>query len=131
VGKEKHWELHNYVKTRIIKRRIRRISIRFAALALLLCFDLYVSYSQPNGVAFSHVDVNSGMSDNAVKCILRDSRGFVWFGTYSGLNRFDGYRFEVFRNSSGDTSSIAEIIQHSGIRDRQSEVGRQVDAKSY
>jgi signal transduction histidine kinase/ligand-binding sensor domain-containing protein/DNA-binding response OmpR family regulator len=48
------------------------------------------------------------LSDNWIKCIYRDSRGFIWFGTNSGLNRFDGYNFEIFRHSVFDSSSIAD-----------------------
>ncbi len=78
-------------------------------LALLFCtapFDLVKA--QDISMVFSHADVNDGLSDNWVKCIHRDSRGFVWFGTNSGLNRFDGYRFEVFRHSGSDSLSIAD-----------------------
>ncbi len=64
--------------------------------------------AQDIGMVFSHADVNDGLSDNWVKCIYRDSRGFLWFGTSSGLNRFDGYNFEVFRHRASDSTSIAD-----------------------
>lgn len=41
-----------------------------------------------------------GLSDARVSCFLRDSQGFLWVGTQNGLNRFDGYGFEVFNASS-------------------------------
>ncbi|NGM61530.1 histidine kinase [Sphingobacterium sp. SGG-5] len=47
---------------------------------------------------FTHYQVEQGLSNNAVLCSLQDSKGFMWFGTKDGLNRFDGYTFKVFQN---------------------------------
>src|SRR5690606_19813700 len=47
---------------------------------------------------FTHYQVEQGLSNNAVLCSLQDSKGFMWFGTKDGLNRFDGYSFKVFQN---------------------------------
>lgn len=55
---------------------------------------------------FSHYHVEDGLSNNSVICSLQDRRGFLWFGTRDGLNRFDGYTFKVFRHSDADSGSI-------------------------
>jgi len=47
---------------------------------------------QSRNFNFAHLDINSGLSHNQVNGIFKDSRGFMWFGTMSGLNRF------TFRN---------------------------------
>ncbi len=44
-----------------------------------------------------HYSILDGMSQNTVMAILQDKQGFMWFGTWDGLNRFDGYTFEVFK----------------------------------
>ncbi|MDR2679967.1 MAG: response regulator [Tannerella sp.] len=46
---------------------------------------------------FRHYTNRDGLSHNTVYCSLQDKRGFIWFGTDDGLNRFDGYSFRVFR----------------------------------
>ncbi|WP_369411807.1 hybrid sensor histidine kinase/response regulator transcription factor [Chryseolinea lacunae] len=70
----------------------------------MLCWGTMCA--QTEQYKFSHVNVNQGLSHNQIKCFLKDSRGFVWFGTLSGLNRFDGYSIKVYRNDAADTTSI-------------------------
>ncbi len=49
---------------------------------------------------------SQGLSNNSVRAIFQDSRGFMWFGTYDGLNRYDGYEFKILRNRINDTASL-------------------------
>lgn len=55
---------------------------------------------------FAHYQVEHGLSNNAVLCSMQDSKGFMWFGTKDGLNRFDGYTFKVFQNIPGSSSTL-------------------------
>lgn len=50
-------------------------------------------------VSLVHYGPESGLSQNTVNCILQDHKGMMWFGTYDGLNRFDGNMFKVFKMS--------------------------------
>lgn len=50
---------------------------------------------------------SNGLSGNEVLCVYEDHEHFIWVGTRDGLNRFDGRRFEVFRNNPGDTNSLS------------------------
>ncbi|WP_282122089.1 hybrid sensor histidine kinase/response regulator transcription factor [Algibacter mikhailovii] len=43
--------------------------------------------------------ISEGLAHNGVTSMLEDSRGFLWFGTYDGLNKFDGYNFQTFKNT--------------------------------
>lgn len=45
----------------------------------------------------SHYSIENGMSQNTVMSILQDKQGYMWFGTWDGLNRFDGYNFQTFK----------------------------------
>lgn len=56
---------------------------------------------------FRHLDINDGLSQNAVSVILQDSRGFIWLGTKDGLNRYDGYEFVIYQYDPFDTASLS------------------------
>jgi len=55
---------------------------------------------------FNHLTVDDGLSQSSVTCIFQDSKGFMWFGTQDGLNRYDGYNFKTFKNSPSDSTSL-------------------------
>lgn len=80
---------------------------------LLLVFLLFCalrSESQPTReeYRFIRLDVNDGLSHNQVNCFLRDRKGFLWAGTASGLNRYDGYSLKVFVNRTQDSTSLID-----------------------
>lgn len=54
----------------------------------------------------TYLGIEQGLSNNSVRCIYRDHRGFMWFGTYDGLNRYDGYEFRIFRNNFKNSASL-------------------------
>ena len=60
--------------------------------------------SQETQVKF--LDISDGLSNNSVVTIFQDTDGYMWFGTYDGLNRYDGYNFKVFRNRINDKKSL-------------------------
>ena len=53
-----------------------------------------------------HYDENSGMAQWHVTQIVQDRQGMMWFSTWNGLNRFDGYDFECFKSRIGDGCAI-------------------------
>lgn len=56
---------------------------------------------------FSHLTTNDGLSQGYVTAILQDRRGFMWFATRDGLNRFDGNSFVVYKNNPDDPTSLS------------------------
>ena len=73
-------------------------------LGLFLISSL-TAFSQENSVQF--LDISNGLSNNSILTIYQDSDGFMWFGTYDGLNRYDGYNFKTYRNRINDKNSLS------------------------
>ena len=63
--------------------------------------------AQLQDISLRHYSTVDGLSDNNVRCILIDSRGFIWLGTDDGLNRFDGTEFITIRRHSGTKFSLS------------------------
>jgi ligand-binding sensor domain-containing protein/AraC-like DNA-binding protein len=79
----------------------------YRLLLLLLVLSAKVS-GQSND--FRHYQVEQGLSYNSVFGTLQDSKGFMWFATKDGLNRFDGYNFKIFKNDHSDSMSIGSNL---------------------
>ena len=75
-------------------------------IGLIFSFQLFANDTLP----VRYLGIENGLSNNGVNSILQDHNGFMWFGTYDGLNRYDGYGFTTFRNIIGDTTSISSNI---------------------
>ncbi|WP_419698489.1 hybrid sensor histidine kinase/response regulator transcription factor [Mucilaginibacter sp. NFX135] len=75
---------------------------------LVLLFTISAVFAQNSKYQFSQLNRSSGLSHNQVNCIFKDSEGFMWFGTASGLNRYDGYTFKVFKHDANDKKSLLD-----------------------
>ncbi|MBW8051347.1 MAG: PAS domain-containing protein [Cytophagales bacterium] len=77
-----------------------------------LLFSLWAtaqeSKLQSRPLQFEHLSMKDGLSMNPVMSIVQDKKGFLWFGTQDGLNRFDGYKFKVFKTKDDDSNSISD-----------------------
>jgi ligand-binding sensor domain-containing protein/two-component sensor histidine kinase len=82
--------------------------MKIACLILLLCFGpLVVSTAQTKKIFFKHLSVEDGLSSIKVNTMMQDSRGYFWIGTPSGLNKYDGYRFTIYKNEPEDSTTIS------------------------
>jgi signal transduction histidine kinase/ligand-binding sensor domain-containing protein/DNA-binding response OmpR family regulator len=87
------------------------ILLRSIILTILQVVFISVLVSgQQSNIRFGHLTTNDGLSQSTIYCIYQDSRGFLWFGTRDGLNKFDGYKFTVYRNDPADSASLSYNI---------------------
>jgi signal transduction histidine kinase/DNA-binding response OmpR family regulator/ligand-binding sensor domain-containing protein len=71
--------------------------ITFLIVSLLISSSFFArTYTQ-----FSHYSVKEGLSEINVLCMLQDTKGQMWFGTFDGLNKFNGYTFKTYKSNPG------------------------------
>ena len=71
-------------------------------------FTTPVGGTDPKLARFNVVSIKEGLSQSTVYAITQDARGFMWFGTQDGLNRYDGYQFVVYRHDPQNPDSMAD-----------------------
>jgi ligand-binding sensor domain-containing protein len=69
----------------------------------LLVFLYACAASAQSTLRLQHITVDDGLSQSSVNYIFQDSRGFIWFATGDGLDRYDGRDFIVYKSHFGDT----------------------------
>lgn len=67
---------------------------------------------------FDHISIEQGLSQSSVKVIFQDHRGFLWFGTEDGLNRYDGYSFKIYKPDPDAINSLSDRWITSIVEDR-------------
>ncbi|WP_143305895.1 hybrid sensor histidine kinase/response regulator transcription factor [Chitinophaga vietnamensis] len=70
-----------------------------------LCLICHVLHAQH--ILFDNLTTENGLSQNAVLSICQDSRGFMWYGTQNGLNKYDTRGFKIYRNQPADSNSLS------------------------
>lgn len=96
----------------VLKKYLYLLDMKTKALLLItiLSFCLSGSLFAMEEILFNHLGVKDGLSSNEITCILKDQKGFMWFGTTSGLNRFDGYEFSSYKPGDIDSFFVEEGI---------------------
>jgi len=89
---------------------------RVKIVTLVVIFILKIN---AQNIYFNHLTVENGLSNNDVNTLIQDDKGFIWFGTEDGLNRYDGYNFKIFRNDPYDTNSLSGNAVWSLMEDRK------------
>lgn len=79
-------------------------------------------FAQNQQLHFDHLGTENGLSELNPNCILQDGRGFIWIGTADGLNRYDGYKFKIFRNDVKDITTIGNNFIQDIIEDKSGNI---------
>jgi ligand-binding sensor domain-containing protein/signal transduction histidine kinase len=93
-----------------MKKVRTKVAIKIFVWVLLdvLCLISPNLYGEKDTIRFRRIFLEEGLSQSSVLCINQDNRGFMWFGTADGLNRYDGYNFKIFRPDPQDQTTISD-----------------------
>ncbi len=97
--------------TTIEMKRSMTNKTRYVFYRVIFIFHIIflINMSEAAGdIRFQRLTITEGLSQSRIDDIIQDARGFLWFATEDGLNRYDGYEFKVYYNDPHDTTSIAD-----------------------
>ncbi|MFC1851985.1 two-component regulator propeller domain-containing protein [candidate division CSSED10-310 bacterium] len=78
-----------------------------------------ILFAQQYDLTFERITIDQGLSQSTVNSIIQDRKGFMWFGTDDGLNKYDGYRFTVYKNNPDNPKCISNDIIYSIYEDKE------------
>src|SRR5215216_3305850 len=96
----------------------RAFVYRYFLFVLLQTFA-FLGFSQKQDFKFTHISTDKGLSQSVVQCTLKDSKGFMWFGTRDGLNKYDGNTFTVYKYDHEKKGSISSSFINDILEDSQ------------
>ena len=73
-------------------------------------FPFILNAGTTEDIYFSHIGMEDGLSHSTIFAINQDKEGNLWFATYDGVNKYDGYNFTVYRHEYANPNSIASDI---------------------
>ncbi len=92
---------------------------RFLSFLILLCGLSAISYAQQKSIKFDTYTIENGLSQSQVTSIQQDQFGYMWIGTQDGLNRYDGYKFDVLKNEANNDNSLPNNYVHTLLPDNK------------
>lgn len=95
----------------VLNRLIKGVLIIIAAAQV----SIHQSYGQQPSLKFDWLTSENtmtvkGLSQNSVFCLIQDSKGFIWIGTWDGLNKYDGYEYIIYNTSNGLSSPTVNAL---------------------
>jgi len=93
-----------------ITERVGRSGYAIIFVAFALCSNATAIATPAIPMHFTHVSLEDGLSQNNVQSILQDSKGYMWFATESGLNRYDGYSIHRYSRERGNPNGLSNDL---------------------
>jgi len=107
-----------------------RHKFKFFLLLLFITLNFFTlnMYSQHNKIKFKQITIQEGLSQSSIFCVIQDSKGFMWLGTESGVNRYDGYDFIVYSSDVKNPKSLSNNWVYSICEDHTGNIWIGTDA---
>jgi len=107
----KNWHFSSYVRFYSTFNPVKSYTGFLLLLALIVLYSLLpLPLLAIKNINFKHLSLDNGLSNSVVYQIIQDDKGYLWFGTEDGLNRYDGYNFKVYKHDPNDPESISNNV---------------------
>jgi len=84
----------------------------------LIVFSVNQSNAQNESLHFEHIGIEEGLLNENITAILQDSKGFMWFGTFDGLYKYDAYSFTKYQFDPSDSNSLSQNFIYTIFEDK-------------
>jgi ligand-binding sensor domain-containing protein len=106
-----HWETIKASQAPVFQ--VRKIVLLLMLTFLLPALNLHMhaqahSRADSINITFERLSIKDGLSQNTVTAVLQDKKGFMWFGTQDGLNRYDGHEFIIHKFSADEPRTLSD-----------------------
>jgi ligand-binding sensor domain-containing protein len=91
-------------------------------LLVILSGNASMVFCQENPFIFRHISIEDGLAGNDVRSITQDRKGFMWFATDNGLQKYDGYAFTSYHHNPADSLTISSDNLYSLVLDKQNNI---------
>ncbi len=81
----------------------------FSVILFCMALEFAACGVQARTLQFQHLTIENGLSQSSAMKLVLDSKGFLWVGTYDGLNRYDGVDFSIYRTDPDNIQSISDV----------------------
>jgi len=99
---------------------INRFLFRILLTGIIILSGKDLLFASNTDRKFHYISIDQGLSQNMITAISQDSKGFMWFGTKDGLNRYDGYSFKIYKSDPSDSTTISDNHITAVYKDEQS-----------
>ena len=104
---------------------------KLIALISFLCYIICWVQAADEHYYFKNLSIQDGLSQTTVNAIMQDKKGFMWFGTKGGLNRYDGMSFRNFKHDTTDNHSLGNNFVTCLYQDNNGNIWVGTDAGVY
>lgn len=100
-----------------VSKYCHRIDLKLLSCLVILLIDTITLAQVKQHITFERISTDmiryeKGLSQNTVQCVMQDRYGFMWLGTWDGLNKYDGYTFSVWNEESGlSNQNIQALVE--------------------
>ena len=102
-------------------KTMKSYKTRLFAIIFFFCAGIKC-ISQIESLRFEHLGIEEGLSAESISAILQDTKGYIWFGTWDGLNKYDGYTFTKYRFDPFDSNSLSSNFIYTIWEDKQGSI---------
>ncbi len=86
----------------------KRMIINLALITCLMILQLFpvAIECKAQEIEVEFISISEGVASPTVNDVIQDNYGFIWIATTNGVQKYDGYKFETFKNVSGNPASL-------------------------